>query len=59
MFDTNVINVALEDLRVNGSKAVPGFMNPEGIVIYHTAAGQYFKKTIDGDDKPKGIKSEN
>jgi hypothetical protein len=49
MFDTNVINVALEDLRVNGSKAVPGYLNAEGICIYHTAAGQYFKKTLTND----------
>jgi len=54
IFDTNVINVALEDLRVNGSKAVPGYLNAEGICIYHTAAGQYFKKTLVGDKKPKG-----
>jgi hypothetical protein len=56
MFDTNVINVALEDLRVNGSKAVPNFKPAEGICIFHCAAGQYFKKTIVGDDKPKGVK---
>jgi hypothetical protein len=54
MFDTNFIDVTLEILKGNGSKAVPGYMNPEGVCIYHTAAGQYFKKTIEGDDKPKG-----
>jgi hypothetical protein len=34
--------------------AAPGFMNPEGVVIYHTAGDLYFKKTIKNDDKPKG-----
>jgi hypothetical protein len=56
IFDTTVINVVLEDLKVNGSKAVPGYFDAEGICIYHTAAGQYFKKTIKNDQKPKGIK---
>jgi len=35
------------------SQIVKGFYNPEGIVIYHKASGQLFKKTIIGDDKPK------
>jgi len=54
-FDTTTINDVLAILKDKGSLAVPGYMNPEGIVIYHTAAGQYFKKTIEGDDKPKGV----
>lgn len=45
---------ALDDLEMNGSKAAPGFMDPEGIVIYHIAAGVGFKKTIKGDESPKG-----
>ena len=28
-------------------------MNPEGIIIYHTASGKLFKKTILNDEKPK------
>jgi hypothetical protein len=44
---------ALDDLQVNGSQAVPGFMNPEGIVIYHHAANAMFKVTLEGDDAPK------
>ena len=54
-FDTGTINDVLAILKDKGSLAVHGYMNPEGIVIYHTAAGHYFKKTIDGDDKPKGL----
>jgi hypothetical protein len=49
MFDTQMIDVVLHQLQREGSRAVPGYMNPEGIVIYHTAAGQYFKKTITND----------
>jgi hypothetical protein len=52
------INAAIEGtlarLRVEGSLAAPGFMKPEGIVIYHVAAGIGFKKTIERDEQPKG-----
>lgn len=48
------IEQTLEDLKKNGSKAAPGFMNPEGIMIYHQAAKLYLKKTLVGDEKPKG-----
>ena len=40
-------------LANEGSVAAPGFMDPEGIVIYHVAAGNYFKKTIKQDESPK------
>jgi hypothetical protein len=43
----------LNGLALNGSVAAPGFKKPEGIVIYHVAAGQLFKKTLDKDDEPK------
>jgi hypothetical protein len=49
----------LEMLKLHGSKAIPGFMKPEGIVIYHTANGQLFKKTIENDEQPKGKLNEN
>lgn len=41
---------ALEDL---GSQAAPGFMRPEGIVIFHTAGNFGLKKTFAGDTKGK------
>lgn len=44
----------LEALEFQGSNASPGFMNPEGIIIYHTASKQLFKKTLKNDEKPKG-----
>jgi hypothetical protein len=43
----------LAKLRAEGSAAAPGFMNPEGIVIFHTAAGTMFKKTLEKDEQPK------
>lgn len=48
------VKIALKHLSENGSAAAPGFMKPEGIVIYHHATKQYFKKTLEGDEKPKG-----
>lgn len=45
----------LDKLRTEGSVAVPGFMNPEGVVIYHHAGGQYYKVLLDGDELPKGV----
>jgi hypothetical protein len=45
---------ALDILRHEGSQASPGFMRPEGIVIYHTASGHLYKVTLENDDKPKG-----
>ena len=41
-------------LKTNGSYAAPGFMKPEGIVIYHTAANMGFKKTFEKDSEGKG-----
>lgn len=46
----------IDSLVKNGSVAAPGFMDPEGVVIYHVASRMLFKKTIVGDEKPKGSK---
>lgn len=46
---------AVEALRQHGSFHVPGFSNPEGVVVYHTAARQYFKVTVDNDGMPKSL----
>lgn len=53
LFDSAQIEFCLMALRQNGSAAAPGFMQPEGIVVYHEAAGHYFKKTCEHDDEPK------
>ena len=53
-FNEEAIKDALWVLSRDGSAAAPGFDNPEGIVIYHTAARSMFKVTIKGDEKPKG-----
>jgi len=53
-FDTNFIDATLQALKLNGSMASPGFMNPEGIVIFHTATSTMYKKTLQDDEKYKG-----
>lgn len=44
----------LETLRTEGSKAAPGFMRPEGIVVFHVASNTGFKYTFDKNDGHKG-----
>jgi len=55
IFDTNQVALALETLAMTGSKAAEGFMKPEGVVVFHTAAGVGFKKTLDKDEVPKSL----
>lgn len=54
-FSSDAIRVVMANLGANGSVAAPGFMNPEGIVVYHTAARRLFKMTL-GDDGHKGAR---
>jgi hypothetical protein len=49
----DAVEFHLRRLAFAGSQAAPGFKNPEGVVIYHTASRTLFKKTI-GDDGNKG-----
>jgi hypothetical protein len=58
-FDTTAINQALSSLQLVGSVAAPGFPKPEGIVVFHVAAGIGFKKTIEGDEQPKCLLDPN
>lgn len=54
LFGDRAIENMLVNLRASGSVAAPGFMDPEGIVIYHHATKQLFKKTLKNDEQPKG-----
>ncbi len=53
-FNTLVVDHVIQRLDSFGSIAVPGFMKPEGLIVFHTAAGIAFKKTIEKDEQPKG-----
>lgn len=52
-FATGHVDTALALLKIQGSQAAPGFMNPEGVIIYHVAGKVAFKKTLDDDESPK------
>lgn len=54
IFETGLVDRALDDLRFNGSMAAPGFMKPEGVVVYHIAGNVGFKKTLEKDEEWKG-----
>lgn len=54
-FDMLAIEACLSLLRTEGSRAAPGFMKPEGVVVFHAASRTLFKRTIDKDDEPKGL----
>ena len=49
-----VEDVAIVALQELGSIVAPGFMRPEGIVLFHAASGQLFKVTLEKDEQPKG-----
>jgi hypothetical protein len=54
-FDSWHIDNTLKQLAESGSVAAPGFMKPEGIVVYHAASKTLFKKTLDKNDGHKSI----
>jgi hypothetical protein len=53
LFDSDRVNILLHALESGGSVASLGFTKPEGVVIYHHASGQLFKKTLDKNDGHK------
>jgi len=55
IFCTEAVENALETLRMCGSAAAPHFFHPEGVVVYHEAAGVGFKKTLENDESPKSL----
>jgi hypothetical protein len=54
-FNQDAIDASLEELRNLGSRAAPGFMRPEGVIVFHVAANIGFKKTLEKDHEPKGL----
>lgn len=54
-FSTSAVDRAIDGLKNLGSVAAPGFMNPEGVVVFHVAGNVGFKKTIEKDEVPKAL----
>lgn len=53
-FDTEQVKFVMAKLALTGSIAAPGFMRPEGVVIYHGQSNSLFKKTYEKDQDGKG-----
>lgn len=53
-FNENKIHEVKAQLWAGGSKAAPGYGNPEGIIIWHQAARAKFKSTFDEYDLAGG-----
>lgn len=54
-YSDTAIQDCLDDLRTNGSKVAPGFMKPEGVVVYMQSSGTMHKVLLEGDELPKGF----
>ena len=54
MFTSDVVDEVMDSLKHYGSKISEGFMNPEGVVVYHQAIKKMFKVTYDHDKTGKG-----
>lgn len=49
-FSTEFAKELVEELRESGSWASPGFMKPEGVVVFHTASQTPYKTFLENDD---------
>lgn len=50
-FHTEKTKSVLKDLVKNGSVAAPGFMDVEGVIVYHSASNHLYKYTTDDNHK--------
>jgi hypothetical protein len=54
-YGDGAIQAVLDNLREKGSVAMPGFMQPEGVVVYMQSSGTMHKILLEGDELPKGF----
>jgi hypothetical protein len=57
-FGTGMVQLQLDRLIMEGSLAAPGYMNPEGIVVFHTHGKVLFKYTCNGDQHKSQVMEE-
>ncbi len=55
VFSTERAKELIHELRHTGSWASPGFMKPEGVVVFHTASQTPYKTFLENDDIPKSL----
>lgn len=58
-FSQAEIDDCIHRLEETGSVAAPEFLDPEGVVVFHTAANAGFKVTCKDDNKPKTWQEHN
>ena len=56
IFSTEVISCMITELREKGSRAVPGWSKPEGLVCFHIQGNFGLKKTLEKDEEHKSMK---
>ena len=56
-FHTGTAQWHVGQLREHGSVASPGFMKPEGVVVFHTASGTLYKTFLENDLIPKSLQN--
>lgn len=54
LFSTSAVKHSLRLLSDLGSVAQPGFMRPEGVIVFHEASMTGYKVLLENDDQPKG-----
>lgn len=52
-FTPDQINTQVERLLLFGSAAAPGYMRPEGVIVWHSQSKQYYKILLENDDISK------
>ena len=55
IWEQAAIENCIATLRESGSVAAPGFMRPEGVIVYHPPTKTLFKQTLEKDEEPKGL----
>lgn len=54
-YSAAVIETVTSELQRTGSRAAPGFMSPEGVVIFHVPSHHLYKWTVGGDGHKGGV----
>jgi hypothetical protein len=54
-FSEQAIVDAINKLKSEGSVAVPGWMKPEGVVVFMHSSGTCYKVLCENDEPPKGV----
>lgn len=54
-FSSTIVDEQIARLKEHGSVAVPGWMQPEGVVVFLPASGHLYKVLCENDSKPKSL----